>query len=79
MPRAVCDTKHLIGKQNQAILRSSGRPPGECRMSKYGLNRIEVLSELTRGAMTAVTATGVRTLTVKGWPLRTFVALPLPW
>lgn len=48
-------------------------------MSKYGLNRIEVLSELTRGAMTAVTATGVRTLTVKGWPLRTFVALPLPW
>jgi len=31
MPRAVWDAEHLIGRQNQAIVQSSGRPFGECR------------------------------------------------
>jgi hypothetical protein len=30
--RAVCGMRHLIGRQNQAILRSLGRQSGECRL-----------------------------------------------
>ena len=30
--RAVCGTRHLIGRQNRAILRSLGRQSGECRL-----------------------------------------------
>lgn len=35
-------------------------------MSERGLNRIEALSDVIRGAVKAVTAIGVRTLIVKG-------------